>query len=116
MITAIMNNEIKSFEDLALNFANKELAHRRESSDRYPFGPFDDEVLAKVHELGFLGITLPEELGGIGQGISTLSVILESLCRIDASLGALIFSNTLAQEIILKAGVRGNAPRNQRGE
>jgi alkylation response protein AidB-like acyl-CoA dehydrogenase len=104
MITTIMHDEMKSFEDLALNFASKELAHHKELSDRYPFGPFDDDVLAKAHELGFLGITLPEEMGGIGQGISTLCVILESLSRTDASLASLIFTNTLAQEIILRSG------------
>ena len=104
MITALLHDEMKSFEDLALNFALKELAHRKEVCDRYPFCPFDNTVLAKAHELGFLGITLPEDLGGIGQGISTLCVVLESICRTDASLGAIIFTNALAQEIILRSG------------
>ena len=104
MIISLLHDEMKSFEDLALNFAGKELAHRREASDRYPFSPFDNTVLAKAHELGFLGITLPEDLGGIGQGISTLCVVLESICRTDASLGAIIFTNALAQEIILRSG------------
>ena len=104
MIISLLNEEMKSFEDLALNFAGKELAKRREESDRYPFGPLDNTVLAKAHELGFLGITLPEDLGGIGQGISTLCVVLESICKTDASLGAIIFTNALAQEIILRAG------------
>jgi alkylation response protein AidB-like acyl-CoA dehydrogenase len=104
MITSLMHEELKSFEDLALNFAAKELDKRREESDRYPFGPFDRSALAKAHELGFLGITLPEDLGGIGQGISTLCVILESICRTDASLGAIIFTNALASEIVLRSG------------
>jgi alkylation response protein AidB-like acyl-CoA dehydrogenase len=104
MIISLLHNELKSFEDLALNFAGKELAHRREVSDRYPFSPFDNTVLAKAYELGFFGITLPEDLGGIGQGISTLCVVLESICRSDASLGAIIFTNALAQEIILRSG------------
>jgi alkylation response protein AidB-like acyl-CoA dehydrogenase len=104
MIVSLLHDELKSFEDLALNFAGKELAHRREASDRYPFIPLDNTVLAKVQELGFFGITLPENLGGIGQGISTLCVVLESICRTDASLGAIIFTNTFAQEIIKKSG------------
>jgi len=104
MMISLMDDEIKSFQDLALSFSGKELAHRRESSDRYPFGPFDKTVMAKAQELGFLGITLPEDLGGIGQGISTLCVVLESICRTDASLGAVIFTNALAQEITLRSG------------
>jgi alkylation response protein AidB-like acyl-CoA dehydrogenase len=104
MIISLLHDEMKSFEDLALNFAGKELAHRLESSDRYPFSPFDNTVLTKVQELGFFSITLPENLGGIGQGISTLCVILESICRTDASLGTIIFNNTLSQEIIMRSG------------
>jgi len=104
MMSSFMNDEMKSFEDLALNFAGKELAQRREASDRYPFSPFDNTVLAKARELGFFGMTLPEDLGGIGQGISTLCVVLEGICRTDASLGAIIFTNALAQEIILRSG------------
>jgi alkylation response protein AidB-like acyl-CoA dehydrogenase len=104
MITSLMHEEMKSFEDLSLSFAAKELAARREASDKYPFGPFDDTVVTKAHELGFLGITLPEDLGGIGQGISTLCVVLEGISRTDASLAALMFTNTLAQEIILRSG------------
>ncbi len=104
MIISLLHNELKSFEDLAVNFANKELDKRREQSDKYPFVPFENTVLAKAHELGFFGITLPEDLGGIGQGISTLCVVLESICRSDASLGAIIFTNALAQEIILRSG------------
>ncbi|HOS96458.1 MAG TPA: acyl-CoA dehydrogenase family protein [Deltaproteobacteria bacterium] len=99
-----MNDDAKSFEELALSFAARQLANRRESSDRYPFGPFDDTVLAKADELGFLGITVPEDLGGIGQGISTLCVVLEGICRTDASLGAVIFTHTLSQDIILRSG------------
>ena len=104
MIISLLHDEMKSFEDLALNFAGKELAHRREASDRYPFSPFDNKVLTKVQELGFFGIILPENLGGIGQGISTLCVVLEIICRTDASLGVIIFNNTLSQEIIMRSG------------
>ncbi|MBN2282289.1 MAG: acyl-CoA/acyl-ACP dehydrogenase [Deltaproteobacteria bacterium] len=104
MSTSLMHDDMKAFQDLAHNFASRELDHRREASDRYPFGPFDDAVLAKAHELGFLGITLPEDMGGIGQGIRTLCVILECICRTDASWGTVIFTNTLAQELVLRSG------------
>jgi alkylation response protein AidB-like acyl-CoA dehydrogenase len=102
---ALINEELKAFDDLAANFANRELSPRREQSDKYPFAPFSyDDVLEKAHEIGFLGITLSEDLGGIGQGVSALCVILNRICRADASLGTIIFTNTLAHELILKAG------------
>lgn len=96
--------ELKSFEDLAHSFAAKELAAGREEHDRYPFGPFFESVVSKAHEVGLLGATLPEECGGIGQGISALCIILEHICAADASLGGIIFTNALSQEIILTAG------------
>jgi alkylation response protein AidB-like acyl-CoA dehydrogenase len=105
MLTSF-KNELKPFEDLARSFAAKELAGKAEEHDRYPFGEFFSGVLDRAHEAGFLGIILPEELGGIGGGISTLCVILENICRADASLGGIIFTTALAQKIMLDAGAR----------
>ena len=103
MLTTI-KCELKSFEDLARSFAAKELAANREEHDRYPFGPFFDSVVAKAHEVGLLGATLPEECGGIGQDVSALCIILDHISAVDASLGGIIFTNALSQEIMLAAG------------
>lgn len=94
--------ELEPFEYLAKKFASKELAPDREENDKYPFGPFFDEVLKKAHEVGFLGISVQEDMEGIAQ--SVLCVTLENLCEADASLGGIIFTNTVAQEIMLSAG------------
>lgn len=103
MLTTI-KCELKSFEDLAHSFAAKELAAGREEHDRYPFGHFFESVVAKAHEVGLLGATLPEECGGIGQGISALCIILDHISAADASLSGIIFTNALSQEIMLAAG------------
>lgn len=96
--------ELKPFEDLARSFAAGELSGKAEEHDRFPFGDFFQNVLEKAHETGFLGVMLPEKLGGIGGDISTLSIILMNICRADASLGAIIFTNALSQTIMLAAG------------
>jgi alkylation response protein AidB-like acyl-CoA dehydrogenase len=103
MLTTI-KCELKSFEDLAHSFAAKELAANREEHDRYPFGPFFDSVVAKAYEVGLLGAILPEECGGIGQDVSALCIILDHISAADASLGGIIFTNALSQEIMLAAG------------
>ena len=103
MLTAT-NAELKPFEDLAASFAAKELAKKTEEHDTYPFGPFFARVLDKAYEVGFLGVLLPEDLGGINGGISALCVILDNICRADSSLGGIIFTNALAQEIMMEAG------------
>ena len=101
---ALINKELKSFEDLAVNFAKKELMENCEENDKYPFGPFFSDVLDKAFEVGFFGITLPEDLGGVGQGVSALSLILDNISKEDASLACIIFSNAFAQELMICAG------------
>ena len=99
-----IKTELKPFEDLAQSFAARELAPNRKANDSYPFGPFFDAVLTKAYEAGLLGITVPEECSGAGQGIGALCVILERISAVDASLSGIIFTNALAQEIMLSAG------------
>jgi alkylation response protein AidB-like acyl-CoA dehydrogenase len=88
----------------AAEFAKGELAANREETDRYPFGPFFTPMLQKAFELDFFHITLPDSAGGVGMGTGALCVVLEELCRQDASLGAIVLTNCLAQEILLQAG------------
>ena len=71
-----------------------------------PFAPFFRKVVDKAHEVGFFSLTLPEELGGGGQGVEALALVLDAVCQADASLGGIIFANALAQEICLQAGER----------
>jgi len=102
MITEF-NPDLKPFEELAISFAAKELKKNVEEHDRYPFGEFFNGVLDKAYEVGLLGITLPEDFGGIGQGISTLCTVLDNICQVDSSLGGIIFTNALCQEIMLQS-------------
>ncbi len=97
-------NDLKPFADLARSFAVKELAGKVAQHDRYPFGDFYQDILEKVHHLGFLGVTLPTALGGIDGGMAALCEMLLHICEVDASPGGIIFTQTLAQEILLAAG------------
>jgi alkylation response protein AidB-like acyl-CoA dehydrogenase len=100
---ATIKCELKSFEDLAHNFAANVWTADREVHDRFPFGPFFDSVIAKAYEVGLLGAILPEECGGIGQGMNALCIILDNISAADASLGGILFTNALSQEIMLAA-------------
>ncbi len=88
----------------ASEFSKKQLAPERELHDKYPFGPFYHDVIEKAFELDFFHVTLPEELNGMGQGMSALSVVLYNICQEDSSLGGVIFTNAAAQQILLEAG------------
>ncbi|MBI4534926.1 MAG: acyl-CoA dehydrogenase family protein, partial [Ignavibacteriae bacterium] len=54
----------KAVQELARNFAEKEMrpvVMKYDESQEFPF-----EIVEKLSQLGFMGITWPEELGGAG--------------------------------------------------
>ena len=65
--------------------------------------PYDRALWAGVAEMGFLGVRIPEEHGGLGLGFLELCVIAEELGR---ALAPLPFSSSvyLATEALLAAG------------
>ncbi len=95
---------LRLLQKSATEFARKQLAPDREENDKFPFGPFFEPVLQKAFEVDFFHTLLPESLGGIGQGVSALCILLDALCQEDSSLAGIIFTNTAAQEIMLAAG------------
>lgn len=100
------NTEMQMLARAASEFASGELISHRQETDRFPFGLFYTTVLEKAFNLDFLHVTLPAAMGGMGMSISALCMVLERLCREDASLGALILTNCFAQEILIKAGAQ----------
>lgn len=98
------DKELKLLDKASAEFSKKELAPNREEHDNFPFSPFFEPVLKKARDLDFFHIMLPEALGGIGQGVTALSLVLYNLCREDSSLGTIVFTHTAAMETLLAAG------------
>src|ERR1700744_4924187 len=65
--------------------------------------PFDRELWKGLGEMGFLGIVIPEEHGGLGAGYLELCVVAEELGRVVAPV-PFDSSVFLATEFILAAG------------
>jgi len=97
-----IGEDLKSFFDLAERFAKKELEPKALELDHYPFSEFNTQALKAAVETGILQLTLPESLGGSGQGMAALSVILARLAETDASFAAVVFIQTIAQAAIAK--------------
>jgi alkylation response protein AidB-like acyl-CoA dehydrogenase len=96
--------ELKLYTQAATEFARKLLLPNNAAADCYPFGDFFDDVLEKAFELDFFHLLVPESYGGLGQNISALCAVLDALCQEDSSLGAILFTNGVAQEIMISAG------------
>jgi alkylation response protein AidB-like acyl-CoA dehydrogenase len=67
-----LTEEHKLLQDMARDFAEKELAPIAAQIDQE--GVFPTETVKKMGELGFMGIEIPEEYGGTG--MDTLSYVL----------------------------------------
>jgi len=103
-MSILNSDDLKPFADLARSFAARELAGKVAEHDRYPFGRFYEEVLAKLHDVGFLNAVLPIELGGTDFGIEALCAILENISEVDASPAGIIYTQALSQKILMAAG------------
>ncbi len=64
------------------------------------------EVIEKVAELGVFGLTIPEELGGLGLGKQAMCVVSEELSRGYIGVGSLGTRSEIAGELILHNGTQ----------
>jgi alkylation response protein AidB-like acyl-CoA dehydrogenase len=81
----------KAVQQLAREFAENEMrpvVMKYDESQEFPF-----EIVEKLAGLGFMGITIPEELGGAGLTELEAIVIIEELARIDPSVALTVASH-----------------------
>ena len=91
------------FRDLAREFLDKEAVPHRAEWDRQE--TIDVGILPKMGDLGFFGLGLPEEHGGIGGDQITYCLGMEELGRADSSLrGVVSVSNGLVAKSIYLHG------------
>jgi alkylation response protein AidB-like acyl-CoA dehydrogenase len=74
------------------DFAESEVAPVAEELDRTKAFPYD--LVAKMGELGWMGIPFPEELGGAGGTSLQYALAVEELTRIDSSVGITVCAHT----------------------
>ena len=67
---------------------------------------FSKELVHEMCELGLIGISLPEEVVGLGQDYVTKGIVMEELAREDVNVGYILLLNTLNAGIIAEHGSR----------
>jgi len=75
-----LSDEERELREAARKFARKELAPVADRMDREDYFPRD--LFRRLGELGFLGVTVPEESGGLGLSYLTQALILEEIARV----------------------------------
>jgi short-chain 2-methylacyl-CoA dehydrogenase len=78
-----LSDEQKAIQRLARDFAQHEVKPRAEEMDRNEAFPYD--LVAKMAELGFMGLPFPEEYGGAGGDTVSYALAVMEIGRADAS-------------------------------
>ena len=86
-----LTSEQQQVRDVAREFARAELGDKIAPYDERH--EFPHEIVTKLGPLGFLGVLVPEELGGAGLDYVSYALIVEELCRGDASVGITMWAH-----------------------
>lgn len=98
-----LTEEQESFQALAREFLDREVVPHRIEWDRRE--AVDTAIVPKLGELGFFGLTIPEEYGGVGGDYITYCLGMEELGRADSSVrGIVSVSMGLVGKVILSHG------------
>lgn len=98
-----LSPEQEAFRAAAREFLEREALPHRTAWDRAE--QVDTAIVPKMGELGFFGLTIPEEYGGLGGDYTTYVLAMEELGRADSALrGIVSVSNGLVGKSVLGWG------------
>lgn len=83
-----LNEDQQGFRALAREFLDKEVVPYRAEWDRVE--SVDTAIIPKLGQIGFLGLTIPEEYGGIGGDYITYALAMEELGRADSAIRGIV--------------------------
>jgi alkylation response protein AidB-like acyl-CoA dehydrogenase len=91
------------FRDSVYEFADKEIRPLSREMDEH--AKMSPELISKLFDLGVMGIEIPESFGGAGASFFHSVLAVESLSRVDPSVGVLVdVQNTLVINALVRWG------------
>jgi len=87
-----LNDEQRAIRGVAREFAAQEVRPVAGELDRE--GRFPYEIVAKLGELGFMGMPFPQEYGGGGTDYISYALVIEELARVDSSVAITVAAHT----------------------
>ena len=81
----------RAIQDLVRDFAEHEMRPVVMNYDELQEFPFP--IIEKLGELGFMGMTWPEEFGGAGLSDLDATIVIEELARVDPSVALIVASH-----------------------
>jgi alkylation response protein AidB-like acyl-CoA dehydrogenase len=96
-----LSEEERAFRDTVLEFGKKRVAPRAAAMDEA--GALDLDLIPPLHELGLMGIEIPEAYGGSGASFFNAILAVEALAVADPSVSVLVdVQNTLVANALLR--------------
>src|SRR5258708_18526509 len=98
-----LSDEQRMMRDTTREFAAREVAPKAAELDKS--GRWPGEILAKMAELGLLGVAIPEQYGGAGMDTLSYALAMEEISAACASCGVIMsVNNSLFCDPVLKFG------------
>src|SRR3954468_17260849 len=105
-----LTEEQREIQKVARDFALAEIAPFSDQWDRDQH--FEESIVPKLGELGFLGMMIPEQYDGLGLETLTYLVALEEVAIVDASVAVMLsVHNSLPTQMLLKWGSEAQKER-----
>ena len=103
-----LTREQTEMVEAARKFAQTEFPKVARKHDREESYPMD--IWRQAGELGFMGIMIPEEYGGLGLGVLEHSMVMEEFWRADPGVGCVLLAN-FGSEVIQRFGTEEQKKR-----
>ncbi len=97
-----LSEEHRMFRDSVRSFVDKEIrpvAREWEHAGRYP-----TEIVEKMKELGFFGITIPAAWGGLDADLVSMAILFEEISKGWMAIAGILGSHSLACRMIVNSG------------
>jgi len=87
-----LTEEQEMLRQAVRTFAEKEILPVREELDEKE--EFSYEITRKMFDLGYFGVIIPEEYGGMGMDYQSYILVVEELARVDGCQAATVAAGT----------------------
>src|SRR5574341_53220 len=106
----MLTPEHEAIRQAVRDFAEKQVAP---IADRYhrENGEIPAAILKGMAELGYFGLTLPEEYGGLGLDYASMAIVAEELSRAWLSVGSVMTRNLITGTLLLAHGTEEQKQR-----
>src|SRR5436190_1454035 len=95
-------DEQKAITDMVHQFVDEQIIPNAEHYDHEDL--FPEPIVEQMKELGLFGVTIPEEYGGMGLGLTTCAMVVEELARGWISISGVINTHFIGSYLLMKFG------------